>query len=416
MLNKWWFWRDSFIITGFIIFFIVFVIELFSFIDLLDPVEQAIKEVSMGDIVFSQLREDPVADTNVVIVNIGMLPRDGLAEQINILNKYNPKVIGIDALFFKEKDPSIDSALILAFSNVKNLVLPGKVFYNEETDDFQYKLPLEKFNQFAHNSYVNLTSEANFQDDFKICKAFIPKTIIGDEQEVAFGVKLVEFFKPDAVERFLKRNNDVEIINFRGNAGHSYNSNFNNQFFALDWMDVLDENFAPELIDGKIIIMGYLGDYLGHNAWEDKFFTPLNTKYIGRANPDMYGVVIHANIAAMIIAEEYIDDMDDWYEMAITLLLLFLNVVLLNWIYYKAPAWYGGLSKGVQLLEILIILAILALAFHFFNLQVELGMAIGAILLSGDLLEFFNDVIKSVFSSEKVKSLLVSQREVINSN
>ncbi|MEQ9413696.1 MAG: hypothetical protein RIF39_07685, partial [Cyclobacteriaceae bacterium] len=64
-----------------------------------DPLGQALGDMELSDIAFSQLRSDPTIDTNIVIVNIGALPRRGVAEQIRILNKYNPKVIGIDSFF-----------------------------------------------------------------------------------------------------------------------------------------------------------------------------------------------------------------------------------------------------------------------------------------------------------------------------
>ena len=48
---------------------------------------------------FRRLREDPDVDQNIVIVNIGNLSRRQIAEQIQIISKYKPKVIGIDGFF-----------------------------------------------------------------------------------------------------------------------------------------------------------------------------------------------------------------------------------------------------------------------------------------------------------------------------
>ena len=65
------------------------------------------------------------------------------------------------------------------------------------------------------------------------------------------------------------------------------------------------------MVEGKIVLFGYLGDRLGAPQWEDKFFTPLNESIAGRANPDMYGPVIHANIASMVLNDDYIDGFGD---------------------------------------------------------------------------------------------------------
>ena len=54
----------------------------------------------------------------------------------------------------------------------------------------------------------------------------------------------------------------VEYINYKGNAFGS-ESNFPPTFFALDWYDVLNENFVPEMIEDKIVILGFLGEQFG---------------------------------------------------------------------------------------------------------------------------------------------------------
>ena len=64
-----------------------------------DPIGQALGDVELTDYVFSSLRKDPDVDQNIVIVNIGNLSRRQIAEQIQIINKYKPKVIAIDGFF-----------------------------------------------------------------------------------------------------------------------------------------------------------------------------------------------------------------------------------------------------------------------------------------------------------------------------
>ncbi len=62
----------------------------------------------------------------------------------------------------------------------------------------------------------------------------------------------------------------------------------------------------------KIVLIGYVGDRIDIDTGEDKFFTPLNSKYIGKANRDMYGIVVHANIISTILNGHYIRVMPDW--------------------------------------------------------------------------------------------------------
>ena len=193
------------------------------------------------------------------------------------------------------------------------------------------KYSAEMFRENAHFAFANLETAAVDQNDFKACRRFPPKMMVNGERQVAFGVKIAEMVNPEIAEEFLKRDNEWEVINYRGNIVDFFAASaYPSRFFVLDIQDVLNENFIPGMIKDKIVIFGYLGDYIGDTRWEDKFFTPLNTKYAGKANPDMYGVVIHANIASMILSQDYIDTLNPRTELVISILVCFLNVVLFH--------------------------------------------------------------------------------------
>ena len=62
-------------------------------------------------------------------------------------------------------------------------------------------------------------------------------------------------------------------------------------------------------IKDKIVLLGFMGINLNDKTFEDIFFTPLNERYAGKSFPDMYGVVIQANIISMILNKKYINTM-----------------------------------------------------------------------------------------------------------
>src|SRR5690348_10606007 len=64
-----------------------------------DVIGQAVADMEVADITFSQLREDPPVDTNIVIVNIGNLSRGQVGLQINNMRLCGAKVIGLDAFY-----------------------------------------------------------------------------------------------------------------------------------------------------------------------------------------------------------------------------------------------------------------------------------------------------------------------------
>ena len=82
-------------------------------------------------------------------------------------------------------------------------------------------------------------------------------------------------------------------------------TNFATMFYAVDVGQLERGEVLGDVFKNSIVMMGFLGKYMGDPVWEDKFFTPLNKKVAGRANPDMFGLVVHANVVAMILNQDY---------------------------------------------------------------------------------------------------------------
>ncbi len=404
-------WIDSVLGTAFIFALIIFGSRVFNAFEVLNPIGEAISDMDITDIVFSKLRKDPNALVNedIVIVNIGDLNREGIARQISAINEYHPAVIGIDAFFRQPKDPYQDSLLAAALWQTPKLVLVTKLNqYNSRSESFDtLETSHPMFLENAHLGFANLITPAKDQDNFKVCRSFTPFENTHDGRQKLFALKIAELFDKQAYDEFLNRKNLVEFINYGGNvvSSSSKNSEFTNKFTVLDWMDIFEENFTPDLFEDKIVIMGYLGENLSDNSWEDKLYTPLNTEYAGRTNPDMYGVVIHANILAMILSGNYINSMSNSTGIIVGVLLCFINVLVFSLIYRILPRWYDGLTKSIQLLEALILLLITVLVFHFFSYKLNLTLGIIAVLLAGDSLEVYYGVLKNLFSKEQRRLL-----------
>ena len=383
-----------------------------------DPLGQALGDMELTDIAFSQLREDPTIDTNIVIVNIGALPRRGVAEQIRILNKYNPKVIGIDSYFNCPKNlrdtincpPLADVMgnimLANAIAETKNMVLVTRV---TQTDSLYNTGIVDQYDSMEHTDedirgkafegYANLPTDADNQESFKACRTFIPRLKVNNDTLNAFSVQVARIYAPEKTKRFTDRGNEEEVINYRGNILDMYGaSSFAGRYFALDWYQVLNEEFLPTLITDKIVLMGYMGDDFSDTSWDDKFFTPLNKQYAGKANPDMYGLVVHANIISMILAEDYIEEMAEWQEWAIAIIICFLNVALFWLIYKKSPDWFDGLSVLIQLIQIILLSFLMIYFFNWYSFKLNLTSTLAALALVGTCFEIYQSVILKLFN------------------
>ncbi|MCP4461076.1 MAG: CHASE2 domain-containing protein [Cytophagales bacterium] len=412
------FWLDVILGTLFIFAIMLGINNMtaFKIFDVFDPIGQALADVEMTDVVFSEFREEPVVDERIVLVNIAQRSRFEIGMMIDSISQYNPAVIGMDT-FFKSPhyDDSIgDAVLAGALARVENLVMASKLEFSQgriidedfdEIDSMGYSWTLF-MPENVHTGFVNLDTEAEVQEDLKMCRQLPVKEKVNGEDEWAFSVKLASFLAPENAKKFVDRGNQVEIVNYRGNVFDWGATKFGNLFYALDDIDVLDSNYTPDIIEGKIVIFCFLGRYLGdREALEDKFFTPLNAKYAGRAFPDMFGGVIHANMAVSVLNEDYIDQISFSQGVMIAILICLLNVTLFSYIYKKIPKWYDGVTKLIQLIELLGLIFVMIWVLDKFSLKLDLTISLFVVALVGDTLEVYYGLVKNSLTRAGRKEL-----------
>lgn len=392
--------------------------------DFFNPVSKMLGDFELSDIVFSHLRENKSANEKIVIVNIGDLSRGGIAAQVEIINKHHPKVIGIDAFFRKprhstdyETDKELiaeDSALVSAFSKVDNLVIVSELIENQKTlkvDSLKMSHPM--FMQHSQTGFADMISEG--RDVFKTARQCIPKDMVHDSLVLSFPTLLAQIYDKQSVEKYLARKNDIEIINFEGNIdtrSEGVSGNSKTTFFAVDAEQVLNEEFEPEVFKDKIVLMGYMGPNFSQSSWTDKFFTPLNVNYVGKTYPDMYGVVVHANVVSMILRGEYINEMNDNLNMAISLFLTFLNVWFLTYCFHVLKDWYDGGSNIITLVLVVSLMFVVVYFFDKFNYKIDVSYLMVATFLSGNLIEIYQGILKMSFITIKEKIVNWKQKKV----
>jgi CHASE2 domain-containing sensor protein len=393
-----------------------------------DPISAALGEFELTDYVFSQIRPVPLPDSRIVLVNIGPSRRD-VAQQIQIISQYKPKVIGIDGFFNCEggyydtvscpqlKDTLGNLMLSSAIREAGNVVLVSRLLQSDSIeragvidlyDSMEFSDPM--FNEFAHNGFANLVTGATYQEDVKICKSFIPKVNVNGKDHFAFSTQMAYLYDSVKTKKFLTRGNFEEVINFRGNFDvpdvrikslrnrMDSTTAFRSLCYAIDWEPFINGDYLPSMFENSIVIIGFLGDYFGDPSWGDKFYTPLNLKVAGRANPDMFGLVVHANIVAMILNEDYVNQLQEWTLYAIAFFVCFLNVALFGWIDRKFPVWFDGLSVIIQVFEIILVSGLVVFVFASYNLKLNLTLAIASMALVGPCFDIFKSLEKTLFS------------------
>jgi CHASE2 domain-containing sensor protein len=392
----------------------------FKLFSAFDPISQALQDFELTDYAFSKLRPDPTVDERIIIVNLAPSRRE-MAQQLQVISQYKPKVIGIDSYFDCEgnlrdsincpqlKDTLGNLLLSSAIADAGNVVLVSKLLQKRKTadaaiidqyDSIEYSDPIFKDNA-RRNCFANLVTDAVYQEDVKLCRVFIPKVVVDKKDEYAFAVGMAMEYDSVKTKEFLSRNNEEEIVNYRGNVEIQDvrlrslknkdlgTTNFNGMFYAVDWDKLLAGEVAADLFKDRIVILGFMGDYFGDPSWNDKYFTPLNKKVAGRANPDMFGVVVHANILAMILNEDYVNQLADWQKYFIAFLVCLLTAALFIFIDRKLPAWFDALSVIIQILQILAFSLLMVEVFANFSFKLDLTITLAVSALVGPCYDIF---------------------------
>jgi CHASE2 domain-containing sensor protein len=353
----------------------------------LSPVANALSDFDVYDIVYARLMEDPPVDTNIVLVNLGNLTRGELAAQIKILNKFRPKVIGIDAFFEAEKDAPTDSALSLALSEYGNVVLVSKLTgYNEEKsyyDSIGYSI--KRFSRHTMDGFANLPDDE--KGGFRTIRDFRPFEHVKDSIVPAFSSKIAGIYSREALSLLQKRGSAVEKINYKGNY---------NKFYFIDAAQSLDPEADFSFLKNKIVLIGYMGPDFNTKTLEDIFFTPKNERYAGKSFPDMYGIVIHANIISMILSGHYINTMPEWLSILLAVIIGFINVKMLLFIKARYHLWASGLTKLVIFLYSIFNLFISLEVLYYLNYRINLTLALVAVVLSTTVIEFYENWISKI--------------------
>lgn len=432
------FWIDCLIATLFVFTVLVGLKEIsqLNIFNAFDPLGQALGDMEFTDITFSRLRQDPPIDTNVVIVNIGELSRAQIGQQINTISKYKPKVIGIDSFFDcpggitdsincpQAYDTLSNMIFADAIQNAGNVVMVTKLLQTDSLlkvyeGDIDIYDSLEHTDDIlrpgAHEGFASLETDASNQEDLKSCRRFNPHMMVNGKTEYAFSVRMAMLFDSVKTKKFLQRNNPSEVINYRGNIYDPFEaSEYPGRYYTIDWYQALDTNsFSPGLFKDKIVIMGYLGKDLGDTSWDDKFFTPLNKKFAGKSRPDMYGVVVHANIVSMILTEDYVDELGITAQIMIAFLICLLNVALFYLIERYLPLWFDGLSLLCQLVEIAILIGLMVYIFFLTNFKLDLTYTLAALALVGTCFELYIGLIRGGFVMIKNKWFTKRHNEVL---
>ena len=407
---------DSFIAT-IIVFLVIEHFTLYQNLDFLNPFINIAQDWNITDVVFSKIRNDGryKTDSNIVLVNVGNLSRREIAEEVKIINEYKPAIVSLDIRFTKRKSNEQDIPLRNAFNSTKKLVLPIKLNYDYNKEKFTSVTPCHPFftknaimgfvNVIADRSYRNITDKELEEIESKYAKTIRKISIrenVNGKTEYDFAARILQIYAPEKFNRLMLRKNNIQTINFRRNF---------DKYITLDVADVFKRSEKLKQIKDKIVMFGFLGPDINTKVSEDIFFTPLNPQFVGKSFPDMYGVVIHANVLSMLLDETYFYALPEWLNNIIKILILYFMMSGLLLLRYKFDMLYEPLSISLVFGSLFAWFIFIVYLFNKWNLFIDLSDLFFYILLTVPVFELYQDSFKPmILNATKLATIHVKKR------
>ncbi|MBK6822963.1 MAG: CHASE2 domain-containing protein [Saprospiraceae bacterium] len=362
----------------------------------IDPFSEAIKHQDLIDVSFSKFRDhsDPkLFDSRIFIINSGITDRRKVATAINFLSRKSTKVIGIDLLFDTLYSTPADTLLRNAILSSPKLTLA----YSFEEAKLHKPSTMEMhshpfFTKSDNQAYVNLATN----DGFSV-RTFEPFHNVEGNLVPSFSTKIALIFNPDILSSLNARGVDKEWINFRrvqpGVSGMIYpiNSGQNSHYALVNIDQFLNDtsSYDDNYFKDKIVLVGFCGEHDASLSMKDRYYTPLNERSSGRSIPDMFGVIIHANIISMLLDEDYIDDVPEWLLYLFSFFIFFINYYIFLKVVEKKLFFTVAFIRLIQILQFVFLYSCCILLLCGLNIKLGFILIITSVILSFELFEFY---------------------------
>jgi CHASE2 domain-containing sensor protein len=381
--------RDTFFATFWVFIFIVVLGMVPINFYFLNPLKLALKDFDFNDIAYAKLKKgsDISVDNRIVIINIGMNDREGIAHIIDKAASMGPKILGLDVTFDEARDPYQDSLLSEVIKRTKNLVLASKVIYPTDTSKVIQK------GYFADDShqqgFVNMVSK-----DIQTIRLFLTREKIDHKYYYSFASAIIKEFDSLAYEKLEKRHHEFELINYTRklkrygeDADEEESPDNKDQYFVIEAEDLLTDKVDESALKGKIALLGYVNR--DPNDILDKKFTPMNKRFAGKATPDMNGIIVHANIISMVLDNNYIKKLPSWTGWLFAIVIGWIHMSFFIHYYLESHIWFHLAAKIAQLLSAIFFVYLGIYLFDHYRIKLDMKLTLIVIVMAVDVIYFY---------------------------
>lgn len=292
-------------------------------------------------------RKVRMLDQDIAIINIDNADRQDIASLLRIVNLCNPRAIGLDVIFSKEREG--DQPLLEAVNQAKHLVLAGTVRQQGDTALFERG----RGSYFASAMPQHAVGAVNLPAKYEksVIRKFPILFDVVDEAEPmpSFVTALVREVDRAKYDKLVSRGNATQYINYPSVEFPVYEPE--------------ELNDRAEELEDKILLIGAMTER------GDTHVTPIQSH--------MSGIEIHAHALHTIINDKFIDTLPDWANWSIGFLLAFIIVYMSQ----IMPIRYKGVL--LRVIQFCLLFVIIPVGYYFFvNYNISIDFTYAFLMVS----------------------------------
>lgn len=287
------------------------------------------------DLIYRRLPPSP-PDTQIVIVDIAHMGRADLTRLLHRIAEAPPRFIGIDAVFPELYASPVDTPWAQMLCSVATrlpLCLASTLDLSRPLTEAP-KRPASHpyFTQCAEQAFANLVL---YDTAARIVRECLLYTVASGDTALSLAARTALAMDSTLRDTLFMLPPRLPL-RYRGGLTH---------FYLLSGEEILRDSTPLQWLQDKVCLLG-VADPL-RLTMEDIFFSPLNEAFLRRSLPDMYGVVIHANIAAMLAGRSFFTCVSPLWMVP----LIFLGYLLITAVgmILQPGLWRGLLLRAVQI-------------------------------------------------------------------
>lgn len=343
---------------------------------------------SFNDLYYQQsvIKQNPNSKLSgrLIIINSGSFEKDSfrldLSKTIKQLQKYKPRVIGIDHTFSNVKKIGTDS-LIDVIDKSKNIILSSN-----ETEKKTLKLGINKTQYGVTTFEKNQITIRRYSSDsntfaYKIASKLIGKTLKQMNHD-SFFINYIT----DSKDLFSVNNKMDTFL---------YDFNIRNKFLIIEGEDFLNKKRYSNTILSKIgknnaFLIGHLGNNKINdivNDREDRYRVPCDENLVERKE-SMFGVQIHANAIENYLNPEI--RFNCWTDTVVFLIIK--NILIFLFIYYILFINFGNAFNILTLVILTFPLIYIVLFLMTKHIYIEIGLTMLQFLILEEVVEAIDSI------------------------